>query len=177
MENYIGVKEVKATPMSKELAIVSGYKTGDSNEKEGYEVEYEGGYKSWSPKDVFEAAYRKTSGLTFGLAIEAMKKGKLVAREGWNGKGMFIFIRPSDELPIEMIVEKVKSLPESVKHFFKEKYNGDYIKSSDSEPFTAKFGAYICMKTPNDEIVNGWLASQTDILAEDWMIIESCFSH
>ena len=39
----------------------------------GYFVRYPYGYESWSPKDVFEAAYRSTSGMNFGLAIEAMK--------------------------------------------------------------------------------------------------------
>lgn len=48
---------------------------------------------------------------TFGDALEAVKKGKRAARIGWNGKGMFIFIRPADELNIEFVVDKMKSLP------------------------------------------------------------------
>lgn len=48
------------------------------------------GYVSWSPKEVFEKAYRSVEGLTFGLALEALKKGFKVAREGWNGRGMYI---------------------------------------------------------------------------------------
>ena len=56
--------------------------------------------------------------LNFGEAIEAVKEGKLISREGWNGKGMFVFMRPSDELSVDMIVNKVKSLPDSVKKFF-----------------------------------------------------------
>ena len=46
MENYIGVKIVKAEPQEK-----SG--------KQGYRVKYSDGYESWSPKDTFEKAYRK----------------------------------------------------------------------------------------------------------------------
>lgn len=54
---YIGVKEVSAVPMSYNEAIEKGYRVSDTVATEGYEVEYEGGYKSWSPKDVFEKAY------------------------------------------------------------------------------------------------------------------------
>ena len=56
----------------------------------------------------------------FGQAIEALKQGKRVARQGWNGKGMFIFERPADELEYSFI-EKVKSLPKSVKDFLRNK--------------------------------------------------------
>jgi hypothetical protein len=41
--------------------------------------------------------------MDFGKAIEALKQGKLVAREGWNGKGMFIFQRPSDTISIAKV--------------------------------------------------------------------------
>ncbi len=62
---YIGVKEVSAVPMSYNEAVEKGYRvSGDTVATEGYEVEYEGGYKSWSPKDVFEKAYTET-GLKF----------------------------------------------------------------------------------------------------------------
>ena len=70
--------------------------------------------------------------LNFGQAIEALKQGKRVARKNWNGKGMFIFMRPADELNT----------------------------------------AYLCMKAADGTIVNGWLASQTDMLSEDWAILE-----
>ena len=66
-----------------------GRNVGGDKHGDGYLVEYEGGYQAWSPKDVFDAAYRPTTGMTFGLAIEAMKAGKRVARDGWNGKGMW----------------------------------------------------------------------------------------
>lgn len=110
----------------------------------------------------------------FGAAIELAKEGKLVTREGWNGKNMFIFIRPADELDVDMIVNKVKSLPQSVKDYF----NRDtyYIddngtdKEVDKKEILVKFTAYLCMKAVDGTIVNGWLASQTDMLAEDWQV-------
>ena len=99
-----------------------------------------------------------TKNMTFGEALEAIKKGELVCREGWNGKGMFIFQRPEDCLSTDMVVNKVKSLPDAVKKWVASKYG-------DSETDKIKFTAY------DDTIVNGWLASQTDMLATDWMIV------
>lgn len=107
---------------------------------------------------------RENKGLTFGEAIEAVKKGELACREGWNGKGMFIFQRPENCLSTDMVVNKVKSLPDAVKKWVADKYG-------DSETDKIKFTAYLCMKAADDTIVNGWLASQTDMLATDWMIL------
>lgn len=95
---------------------------------------------------------------SFGSAISALKEGKLVARSGWNGKGMFLFIRPEASVPVEM----VKTLPEQVKDHFRKN-----VKSEE-----AMFTGYICMKAADESIVNGWLASQTDMLAEDWCTVE-----
>ena len=102
---------------------------------------------------------------TFGQALESLKRGHLVARKGWNGKGMFIFMRPEDSLPTNMIVNQVKSLPESFKRWVANNYG-------DSETDRIKFTAYLCMKAADDTVVNGWLASQTDMLANDWVIVE-----
>lgn len=101
--------------------------------------------------------------MNFGKAIEHVKNGSLVTRRGWNGKGMFIFMRPEDTLAADFIVNKVKSLPESFK-----KWVAKHYKENDE----IKFNAYLCMKAADGTIVNGWLASQTDILAEDWEIVE-----
>lgn len=90
--------------------------------------------------------------LTFGEALEAAKNGKRIQRAGWNGKGMFVFMRPADNLSPDFI-PKVKSLPDEVKMFLAEK---DYV---------IHFTAYLCMYSAAGEIVNGWLASQTDMLA------------
>ena len=105
----------------------------------------------------------------FGKAIEALKEGKRVARKGWNGKSMFIFERPADELEVGFIIEKVKSLPRSVKDFFMAKD----VTDAPSEPGSTKvkFGAYLCMYAADGSIVNGWLASQTDMLSNDWCIL------
>lgn len=100
--------------------------------------------------------------MKFGEAFEHVKKGGLAARKGWNGKGMFIFMRPADTLTAGFIVNKVKSLPEGLK-----KWVAEHHEENDE----LKFTEYLCMKAADGTIVNGWVASQTDILAEDWEVI------
>lgn len=78
---------------------------------------------------------------------------------------MFVFMRPGDELPTWMIVNNVKSLPESFKKWVAKK--SGYAPSDK-----IKFTPYICLKAADNSIVNGWLASQTDMLADDWEILE-----
>ena len=101
--------------------------------------------------------------LSFGEAIELLKQGKLVQRAGWNGKGMFIFQRPSDTLPVKIVVENVKSLPQSVKDYYAN------VTDGAMENIAVIFTSYLCMKAADDSVVNGWLASQTDMLANDWV--------
>lgn len=111
-----------------------------------------------------------TEGLDFGWAISALKAGKLVTRAGWNGKGMFLFMRPSDELTTGFI-PKVKSLPQAVKDYI-DQHVDDKTNPGEEGLTPVKFTAYICMKAADGTIVNGWLASQTDMLAEDWQLFE-----
>lgn len=172
MKTYIGTKVIRATPMTR-LAyndlrdwILPDNENGDD---EGYLVEYlDGGrpnllgydgYVSWSPKEQFEQAYRETSGLPFGLAIEALKKGKRVTREGWNGKGMWLSLSG-----VANIAKPVKA-----EHFWSE-HNAAYAASQPEG--VAKVLPCITMKTATGEILMGWLASQSDMLAEDWMVLE-----
>lgn len=177
MKNYIGTKQLKAEPMNLgDYNVKRGWKIPENEDpaREGYLVEYPDGYISWSPKEVFEESYKETSGLTFGLAIEELKKGKLVARAGWNGKGMFLFIRPADSLTADFIINKVKSLPDSLKGFYVAQFAHTIAEKEagkSPEDVSVHFGAYICMKAADNTIVNGWLASQTDMLAEDWIVL------
>jgi len=94
--------------------------------------------------------------LKFGDAIEALKEGKRVCREGWNGKGMFLFLLPAGIIPKSVIHDPM--LRKVVDEM------------SEAETFEA-LGS-IRMKTADDKILTGWLASQADILSEDWCILE-----
>lgn len=107
----------------------------------------------------------------FGEALKALQEGKRVSRIEWNGKNMFIFQRPEDELEVEFIINKVKSLPQSVKDFF-EKRDKEVNPPEEQGIAKVKFCSYLCMYTADGSIVNGWLASQTDMLAKDWCILD-----
>lgn len=128
---------------------------------------------AWASAYMDRLDWEVSNGLDFGWAICALKAGKLVTRAGWNGKGMFLFIRPADELSVDMIVNKVKSLPDSVKKYFNDttSYGLPGLPANLDEA-KVKFTAYICMKAADGTIVNGWLASQTDMLSEDWQLFE-----
>lgn len=142
MNIYIGTKIIEAEPQDAPKES-GGYPVGSP----GYKVKYAGGYVSWSPKGVFEDAYRPISGMNFGLAIEAMRlHGKKVARQGWNGKDMFIFIREG------RMIQEVS------------------LDSPMGGPFESR--SHICMKDAQGKCVVGWLASQTDMLADDWVIVD-----
>ena len=147
MKTYIGVKIVGAFE-----------RVRASDGARGYEVHYPDGYTSWSPKGTFEKAYRVIDAgcMTFGMAIEALKLGNRVARKGWNGKGMWLSYSPG-----------TKALP--AKSFWSEA-NARYAAESDSG--CAEVLPCITMKTATGEILMGWLASQTDMLAEDWEIVK-----
>lgn len=140
----IGVKIVNAEPMTREaFEAKHGRNVGGDKHGEGYEVTYEGGYQAWSPEDVFDAAYRPIDGMTFGLAIEALKMGKKVARRGWNGKGIFIELQVPDQ----------------------------YSKMSSPYIFIDTTGLQSDNPdAPRSRVP--WLASQTDTLAEDWRVVE-----
>jgi len=82
--------------------------------------------------------------MNFGQAIEALKEGERVARSGWNGKLMFlIHINP---------------------------YDSSQYKVNELEGLVGTLDPYIAMKTVANSLVP-WLASQTDMLSEDWTIV------
>lgn len=83
---------------------------------------------------------------SFAGALAALKDGKKVCREGWNGKDMYIYLVPEGNYPAVTEIAKAEF--------------GD----------TVPYGAYIAMKTAQGNVVP-WLASQTDILANDWTVI------
>ena len=81
-EDYYGTKRVTAWPYAR-----STQQTSDGAEtfQDGYSVRYADGYTSWSPKEVFEAAYQPLNALSFSHALQALKEGHKVARAEWNG--------------------------------------------------------------------------------------------
>lgn len=88
--------------------------------------------------------------MNFGQAIEALKDGKRVARLGWNGKGMWLALMPEMTVPEGMVNARTKA----------------HAPTGDLH-----VGAYIVMWTARGVWQPGWLASQADMLADDWMAV------
>ncbi len=82
--------------------------------------------------------------MNFGEILDYLKRGSKVARYVWNGKGMYI-----------RLVEPVE-----IEH-----------KGKESD-YKLPMPECIAMYTAQKEFQLGWLASQTDMLAEDWYIVE-----
>jgi hypothetical protein len=143
---YIGTKVIGAEPMSLAKFNSKFGRKITPVDKEGYHVQYDNPdgtlYDSWSPKDVFESAYRKIDdGITFGDAVFFLKQGNKVARKGWNGKVWLMVVPEELAATISFQYAALNSAP------------------------------WIGMKTADQKFVP-WLASQTDVLADDWMVIE-----
>ena len=149
-QQFIGTKLVNAIPMSRlDYNVFRGWTVPDDEEGSdpGYLVEYldggkpntphYAGYVSWSPKAQFEAAYRATTGMTFGLALEALQQGKRVSRAGWNGVGLWLEYIPAASVDLAFI-------------------RMSYPVHSKAYPEGARVP---------------WLASQTDMLATDWVVV------
>lgn len=147
-ESYIGTKRIDAAPMTRgdynKKRGVEIQKDDANYSEDGYMVRYADGYESWSPKSAFEAAYKKSGEMTFGHALELLKAGCKVARKGWNGKGMFLcFVHWKDWS----------------------------TNPAETHKTSVYLSAWIGMKTADNQFVP-WIASQTDMLAEDWMVVE-----
>jgi hypothetical protein len=88
----------------------------------------------------------------FEMALFSLKHGKAVARKGWNGKGMFLTLQNGSEV------------------------TGTDMRNDIAKNYYGDSKVVICphidMKAADGTYVVGWLASQTDMLAEDWDIVE-----
>lgn len=105
LQRYIGLKMVDARPGPepvKNMIERTGSAVGEP--LAGYEIIYPDGYRSWSPADVFNDAYRGVIAATFSIALEGMKRGQVWARGGWNGKNMWVGIQQNRQLAQDLFV-------------------------------------------------------------------------
>ena len=91
--------------------------------------------------------------MDFGDAVRNLKAGKLVARSGWNGKNMFLFLVKGSTFTV----------------------NREPLLSILGEGTEVQYHAHVDMKTAQGTVVP-WLCSQTDLLAEDWGVVENADS-
>ena len=93
----------------------------------------------------------KTERLSFGDAVAALKEGLRVAREGWNGKGMFLYYVPENKYPASR------------------NEHGTMVGVFEDD--MVPYREYIALKTVDNQVVP-WAPSISDALAEDWQIVE-----
>jgi len=82
--------------------------------------------------------------MTFGDALIALKVGKMIRRAGWNGKGMHLYLEDGFVMPIR----------------------GGHFKGQQRT-----YEPVIVMYTAQQKHQPGWLASQPDMLSEDWELV------
>lgn len=103
--------------------------------------------------------------LNFGQALEAVKKGKLISREGWNGKGMFVFLNGTTDCFFQEgnnNDEHIMDIPVNVMNKLR----------TDTKGCIVSLSPFLSLKAADNTIVRGWLASQSDMLANDWCILD-----
>lgn len=96
--------------------------------------------------------------MDFGAALQCLKKGYKVARKGWNGKNMFLWLKPATTIKSDWCKDPMlKELADE---------NGGELEALGT----------ICMYTHDSSgrnaVLTGWLASQSDMLLEDWYVVE-----
>ncbi len=155
MKKYAGTKMIEARPINRgDYNKYRGW-TMPENENpadEGYLVKYSDGYESWNPKKQFEEAYRDCMGMNFGIALELARKGVKVARESWNGKGMFIVYQ--------------KGYPQGIPC---NKQTAEAWRMNEGDLFVCN--PYLQIRQA-DGSHSMWAPSMDDILADDWVIAE-----
>lgn len=112
--------------------------------------------------DIFEKTYDKandSSVMCFGDAIEVLKQGGTVRRNGWNGKGLMVFKQVPAHIESD-IIPKMQSLPQSAKDFI--------LKGKGFIDYTSQCLIY----NENTGRADSWSPSISDVFAEDWEIVE-----
>lgn len=99
--------------------------------------------------------------MDFGDALKALKQDKKVARRGWNGRGMYLYLTDGRTIPSKDWIERTPA-QELTDH---EKITGDVEILPHIDMYTVNRDgrrARLC----------GWMASQTDMLSDDWEIVD-----
>ena len=96
--------------------------------------------------------------MNFSKALEAVKQQQVIARSGWNGKDMFVYLNPGSAESAGQL-SHIDGVPSAL---FEQGAKGTVTRMP-----------CLCLRTPTGSCVMGWLASQTDMLADDWAILGS----
>ncbi|CAJ1179646.1 hypothetical protein CPR19088_GLDEOEPO_01355 [Companilactobacillus paralimentarius] len=102
--------------------------------------------------------------MKFGKAIELMKQGYKLKRENWNGKNQFVFLVTSKNL-FRAFTCKLSCEDD-------EEVDKDMACQLLMHVRDVDFSDVLAIKTTSNQVQLGWLASQTDMLSDDWEIVE-----
>lgn len=167
MKTYIGMKVVQAKPAvtvngciwPEGMALPEEYRRPrlelDQEQnccgtvvEEGYVYISENHYPVFEPKEEFEKRFFDAENVTFSIALDAMKRGGRIARKGWNGKGMYVFLADEVEFRTEADISE--------------------FENSEDGVYTSEM---LVLRTAQGTFQPGWLATQSDILADDWYVL------
>lgn len=101
--------------------------------------------------------------MTFSQALEKIKQGERVCRLGWNGKDIFAYLNKGSR---DISDGAYPKLPEGAINVFGIPFH--LFEMGDTG--TGTRNPSLCLKTAQNTTTVGWTPSQTDMLAEDWMI-------
>lgn len=176
-DHYVSSRTVKVKPMTRlEYNVYRGWKlpTDENGSDTGFLVEETGdsvpndprhsGYINWMPTAAFEKTFKAVkpseeeppapdesaaiSGLDFGDALQYLESGCRLARDGWNGKGMFVYLVPPASYPVQT----------------------GAVKAHFGEGSMVPYNAYFAIKNV-DDTVSTWVPSVNDCLAKDWSVL------
>jgi hypothetical protein len=106
MKRYIGTYTIRAKPMSRgEYNTLRGWSGGPPDDSPGYLTQFDGEkHPDWMRADTFEREYCPADKMNFGDALEALKRGKRVAREGWNSTQFWMLLEKREEQELQYFV-------------------------------------------------------------------------
>lgn len=167
MKTYIGMKVVQAKPAvtvngciwPDGMALPAEYTRPSLKENleqkdcgpvisEGYVYIGDHKYPVFEEKEEFEKRFFDAENVTFSIALDAMKRGGRIARKGWNGKGMYVFLADDVEFRTEADISEFENAEDGV--------------------YTSEM---MVLRTAQGTFQPGWLATQSDILADDWYVL------
>lgn len=102
--------------------------------------------------------------MTFSEALEQLKQGKKLKRKNWNGKNQFIFLIHGENIQA--------AYSAWMSDYWTDNDPDDDILSHFIDSGDISFPDFLAIKTTSNQIQLGWLASQTDMLSDDWEVVE-----
>lgn len=161
--SHVGVKKINALPMTR-LAYTQlrgwALPSDEDGNDLGFLVEYldcgapnvkgYDGYVSWSPKEVFDNAYKPVTHMLFYMALLCCLQGQKISRKSWNGKNMWVIYNPGH------VVENLAP-------------NSFYEQFGFTAPIEIK--GHFDMRSADGSMIVGWSPSQTDLATDDWFIV------